>query len=248
MQLTIVDDYDALGRVAADIVTALLRANPRANIVVPTGETPLGMYRELASRHLRGDVDASHLRVFQLDEYLGLEPDDPRLLYRWMERSFLRPLDIDDTRVIRLESDTPDPHETCSRYDATLAGLGGYDLAILGLGPNGHLGFNEPPSADDAPTRVVDLTEESIESNARYWGGRERVPRRAMTAGMMQLLAARSILLLVSGARKRDILRRIRQGPVTPEVPASYLQRASDVTVLADRAAAGTTRGETHAI
>src|SRR5205807_8145018 len=114
---------------------------------------------------------------------------------------------------------------------------GGYDLSVLGLGPNGHLGFNEPPCDAEVPTRMVELTEASIESNTHYWGGRERVPRRAVTAGMAQLLAARQTLLVVSGAHKREILLRAVIGPITPDVPASYLQQVANVTVLADRAA-----------
>ena len=135
--------------------------------------------------------------------------------------------------------DAPDPEGACRAYDRALQAAGGFDLAVLGLGPNGHLGFNEPPCGREAPTRVVSLTPQSVESNARYWGGPEQVPRRALTAGMAVLLTARRILLLAAGESKADILRRTLEGPINPDVPASYLQTVPGVTVIADRAAAG---------
>jgi glucosamine-6-phosphate deaminase len=151
-------------------------------------------------------------------------------------------MQIPDINVVRLPGDAPDPKAVCAAYERAVEAAGGIDLAVLGLGPNGHLGFNEPPSDPRSPTRIVDLTEESVESNARYWGGRERVPRQALTAGMSVMLAARHILLVASGERKADILQRALQGPVTAAVPASYLQQAPHVTVIADHAAAAKLR------
>jgi len=235
----IAEDYDALSRIAADIVSDLVRTHPRASLIVPTGETPLGLYRALAARRRRGEFDASHLRVVQLDDYLGLADDDPRSLYRWMKTAFLDPLGVPDAQVIRLRGNTPDPDAACRAYEAAVREAGGIDLAVLGLGPNGHLGFNEPPIGPDAPTRRVVLTPASMESNARYWGGRDRVPTAALTAGMDVLLAARRTLLIVSGAHKRDIVRRAMRGPIGPDVPASYLRQAHNVTILADKAAWG---------
>ena len=237
VDLIIVDDYDALSRAGADWMAEAIQTKPDAAIVAATGDTPMGMYLELAQRHLRGLIDTSRLRVFQLDAYLGLSPDDPRALIGWTRRSFIGPLGIAEANVVRLAGDAPDPWEACRAYEAAAREVGGFKISILGLGPNGHIGFNEPPSPPDASTRVVDLTPESIESNARYWGGEEQVPRQALTCGMDLLLTARRTLLLVSGARKHQILHRVIEGPQTPEVPASYLQSAPDVTVIADRAA-----------
>lgn len=228
------DSYEHLSQLGADIIARTLARRPDASILVATGNTPMGVYEELARRQRQGELDARKVRVFQLDEYVGLGPDDFRSLYGWTRRSFVEPLGIPEQQVTRLEADADDSQ---AAYEAAVAAAGGIDLAILGLGPNGHLGFNEPPSEADAPTRLIDLTEESIESNATYWGGRDQVPRRAMTAGMNVILAARHIVVLVSGKHKRTILERTLSGPVTPDVPASWLQRAPNVTILADREA-----------
>ena len=237
MEIIIVDDYEALSRAGAGWMVEAIRDKPAAAIVAATGDTPMGMYVELAQVRIRGLIDTSRLRVFQLDAYLGLAPDDPRALFGWTRRSFIEPLGIAAENVVRLAGDAVDPWEACRFYEAAVREIGGFDLSILGLGPNGHIGFNEPPSPPDAPTRVVDLTPESILSNARYWGGEDQVPRQALTCGMDLLLAARRTLLLVSGAHKYEILHRTVEGPQTPEVPASYLQSAPNVTVIADRAA-----------
>jgi glucosamine-6-phosphate deaminase len=235
MKLIITENYEELSRVGADMMAEIIAARPDATMVLATGSTPMGVYSELAKRKEAGQLDAARLRVFQLDEYLGVPSGDPRSLYDWMVRSFVAPLGVPESNVVRLLAVSPDPNAACEAYDRAVLETGGFELSVLGLGPNGHLGFNEPPSDPSLHTRVIDLTEESIESNARYWGGRDMVPRQALTAGMSQLMAARQTLLVVSGTHKQEILRRTIQGPVTPEVPASFLQRAANVTVLADR-------------
>lgn len=237
MNLLIVEDYEALSQAGADWLSAAIQAKPDATLVLATGDTPMGMYRELAERYSRGLVKTSQLRVFQLDAYLGLLPDDRRSLFAWMRRSFFEPLGISESNVVRLPGDSSDPSEACRVYAAAARQVGGFDISILGLGPNGHLGFNEPPSPPDAPTRLVDLTPASIISKSRYWGDEGDVPRQALTCGMDLLLAARQTLLVVSGAHKHRILHRTLEEPQTPDVPASYLQSAPRVTVLADRAA-----------
>ncbi|BDI32048.1 glucosamine-6-phosphate deaminase [Capsulimonas corticalis] len=244
MKIIIRPDYESLSRTAADLVQAVVAVNPKATLLLATGNTPVGLYRELAKHHARGEFDASQTTIVQLDAYLELAPDDERSLYGWLDREFLAPQGIPPSNVIRLPGDTADPEDTCREFDRALAQAGGVDLSVLGLGPNGHLGFNEPPCAADAPTRIVALTPESIVSNARYWGRADRVPTRAITAGMSDLLAARATLLLVSGAHKREILSETIHGPITGHVPASYLQNAANVTVLADRDALPSASGD----
>ena len=225
-----------MSAVSADRVCAVVTDRPDASIVAATGRTPAGLYEELANRHSDGSIDGSRVRLFQLDEYAGIERDDPRSLFGWLARTVADPWGIDHGFVVGFSPDG-DHASTCAAYDAAVDAAGGLDLAILGLGSNGHIGFNEPPSSADAPTRVVRLSRESIETNKRYWGDDADVPESAFTAGMDVLLAARKIVLLASGDHKRDIIHRALHGPITPSVPASALQSAPDVTAVVDRAA-----------
>ncbi|PYE52764.1 glucosamine-6-phosphate deaminase [Deinococcus yavapaiensis KR-236] len=220
----VVKDALEAARVAADIIARIVRDKPTAALLVATGNTPLPAYAELARRAENGEVDFSRVLAVQLDEYVGLEEDDPRSLWRWTRRSFVDPLGV--TRTLRLVDVTT--------FDDDIAKVGGLDLAVLGLGPNGHLGFNEPPCDEHAKTREVDLTPESLVSNARYFD--LPVPTRARTAGMTTILSAREKLLIVTGAHKRRILARTLDEVSSRDVPASWL-RGEDTTVVADEEA-----------
>ena len=199
------------------------------------------MYRELGRLARLGTLDTSGLTLVQLDEYAGLADGDERSLRGWLERDVARPLGVPPARLIALAS--PDPRDegavavACRDWDRAVAAAGGLDVAILGLGPNGHLGFNEPPSASSAPTRLVELTEASQASNARYFPAGVPVPTHAITAGMGVLLSARRKLLVVTGVAKRPILRRLLEEPISDDLPASHLGAVSGVTLLADTAA-----------
>jgi glucosamine-6-phosphate deaminase len=237
-QIHVVEDADGLGRVGANLVTDVVAATPAAWVVVATGRTPMGLYAELASRRRAGVFDPSAVTAVQLDEYLDLKPDDGRSLLGWMHRSFLEPLGVGDERVIRLPLDG-DLRESCAAYDRSMEARGPLDLAILGLGTNGHLGFNEPPSGPESPTRVVKLSAATLEANGRYWDG-SVVPARAVTMGLHHLLRARTIVLVVSGSSKGTIVHRALEGAVGPDLPASFVQQAAgDVHVVVDRAAWG---------
>lgn len=236
MEVVVVDDPAALASAAADVVVAAVESAPNAVILAATGDTPMGCYAELASRRAAGAFDPSGVRVAQLDEYVGVDDHDPRSLYGWMRRSLCDPLGIGPDRTIRLTPDG-DPADACAAYEAEVAAAGGIDLAVLGLGPNGHLGFNEPPTEADAPTRAIMLTRASIESNARYWGT-NHVPECAVTAGMSLILAARRVVLLVSGAHKRAILDDLRHSAPDARLPASWLHQHPQAVVIADRTAA----------
>ncbi len=238
MNLTVTADSAALSELAADRIIEVITARPEAVLLVATGSSPLGAYEAVARRVRAERIATDRLRIFQLDEYLDLAEDDPRTLYGWMRRAVLEPLAIPEANVVRLPSNVSDEAATRHDYEAAVGAAGGFDLAILGLGPNGHLGFNEPPSGPAAATRIVNLTPESIVSNGRYWGGPERTPRRAITAGMDLILAARQALLIVPGEHKRAILQQTVSGPETPMVPASYVRRCAG-EVICDRAAWG---------
>ncbi|MEJ7749657.1 MAG: glucosamine-6-phosphate deaminase [Candidatus Limnocylindrales bacterium] len=229
-------ELDAAG---GTLVTSWLHAAAAAGRSAPTlqpalGTSALGIYRDLARRRVRGELDTAALRLIQLDEYLGLGRTDPRSLLGWLRRDVAEPLAIPDDRIIALPGDPTDQAAALRTYDDRVAAAGGVDIAILGLGPNGHLGFNEPPSDADAPTRAVALTEASLQSNARYWGDRAAVPSHALTAGMTTILGARRILLVVSGRAKQTILDRLLDEPVSSNLPATFLRTVPGVTLLAD--------------
>ena len=211
MRTVVVDDYEALSRAAADAIAATARAPARCAAAAGHGRHADGRLPR-AGRAARRAASSTprRLRAAQLDEYAGLAADDRRSLYGWMVSSFLEPLDV-PARAARSGS-TPGsrPTSPAAHYDAAVAAGGGFDLAVLGLGPNGHLGFNEPPIERDAPTRLVPLTPASVRSNARYWGDEDNVPREALTCGLASMLEAREILLVVSGAHKREILQPAR--------------------------------------
>jgi glucosamine-6-phosphate deaminase len=239
VEVIAVRDQAELAAVGADLVTGWLAERPTPTLLAALGDSPLGIYAELADRRRDGRFDTGRLRVVQLDAYLGIGRGDRRSLGGWLDRVVVEPLGVAEERVIRLPGDAPDPTTVARTWDAAVAAAGGIDVAVLGLGPNGHLGFNEPPSGPTAPTRVVDLTEASLESNGRYWGSSQDVPRRAITGGMPALLLARHPLLVVSGAHKRAVLRRVLDGPAGDDVPASYLRDVPATVVLADHAALG---------
>jgi len=234
MKLIAAADHDDLSRQAAALVIDQVETKPASLLVVPTGETPLGMFRALVSA--AGGADFSRASFVTLDEYAGIGPGDRRRLLLWLRRELLDPLGIGDDRVIAFDPEA-EPVAEAARIEAAIAALGGIDLAVVGLGPNGHLGFNEPGSAFDSRARLVALTPASIRSNAAYWGSEADVPREAFTLGLGTLRAARRLAMIASGARKRAILGRTLRGAVGEETPATLLRVHPDATVIADREA-----------
>ncbi|NDV01331.1 glucosamine-6-phosphate deaminase [Pseudoroseicyclus tamaricis] len=238
MKRIITDDAASLAETGARQLAEALAEEPALVAAIATGNSPIALYERLAELRAAGEVDAGQMTAVQLDSYIGTPDDDPRSLWDWMRRAFVAPMGLTDAQVLRFAADPEDPEAECARMGTELEAAGGLGLAVVGLGPNGHLGFNEPGSAPGALTRPVELSPESLQSNAAYWqGGIESVPRRAMTLGLAPLLSARRILLVVSGAHKHEILRRAVEGPVSEDCPASWLQRCPQATVIADRAA-----------
>jgi glucosamine-6-phosphate deaminase len=233
-KLRAASDEQSLAAVGADIVCDVVRAVPNAVVTFATGQSAMPVYRELAERVDRGEIDFSEVRVFELDGYLGIPLDDRRSLYAWLMRDVVVPLRIPERAVTRLRGEASDTEAACRDYDRALDRVGGYDLAVLGLGPNGHVAFNEPPADPESDAHVLDVTEESVESAVRYWGSREEVPRRAITTGLRRLIAARRVLLLARGEAKRGALERALKGEADPMTPAWFLNRSADVTFLTD--------------
>jgi glucosamine-6-phosphate deaminase len=239
MRIARFDDPTSLARAASRALADLIASKPDSVILLPTGNTPIPVYRELAKLALVECLDCSRLRIVQLDEYAGVTRDDERCLFGWMRREVLDPLGIEIEQVVAFDA-CAEPAGACARMDHAIERLGGIDLSILGLGLNGHLGFNEPPCGPSAPTRWLTLTPESLASNQVYWGAIDRVPRHAFTIGMDLILSSRRIWLWVLGASKQEILRRTVAETHCAEVPASWLQTVPErVTIFADRAALG---------
>lgn len=238
MKISIVPDYHAMSLRGADVVTEVLTRNPSCALCLPTGNTPLGMFRILIDRITSGTLDATKSQWFLLDEYVGIDDDDPESLTGWLKREFLTPAGIPDANIHELPTKSGDLVASARQYEQDLAAAGGFELAVLGLGGNGHIAYNEPGSTADSRTRVLTLTEESIEQARGYFQGRT-VPTQAISAGVATLLEARRIVLLVSGESKAEVLRDAVFGPQTSANPASFLQLAGDrVEVVADQAAA----------
>lgn len=237
--ISIVSAYEALSMQAADVVTQCVNDNPTGAITLPTGETPRGMYEELVRRIHAGSLDFSAVQFFCLDDYLGTSMTDEASLTGWLNEVFLEPAHLPRRNIHFIPTRAEDPRAAAERYDRDIAEAGGLGLAVVGLGPNGHVGFNEPGSARESRTRIVDLTEESREQNAAYYEGQQTIPPQAITMGLGTILEARRIVLIAAGDSKADILKAALEGPVTPDVPASFLRTAGNrVRVIVDEAAA----------
>jgi len=237
MRLIMTADYEELSREAARFVARRLLSQPNLVLALPTGETPLGFYRELVRLYKHGVLDFSQATTFNLDEFLGLPPGHPASFRSYMERHFWSRVNL-RPEACHIPSSLPeDPETECKRYEVLIAEKGGLDLAVLGLGKNGHIAFNEPGTPFGSLTHVVELSKETREAEASRFGGLKKVPKKAITMGIRTIMHAREILLLVSGEEKAEIFARVMQGPVIPEVPASVLQLHPAFTVIADRAA-----------
>lgn len=227
-----VEDAETLGRKGAIFIAGQILARPEGVIGLATGSTPVGVYRELARLYESGWLDFSRLITFNLDEYCGLSGSDENSYRRFMDEHLFDHVNIrkDNTHVP--DGMAEDLQAECDRYERLIADAGGIDLQLLGIGHDGHIGFNEPGAHFPAGTHVAELTELTIEANTRFFDRSEQVPRRALTMGIGTIMKARRILLLASGSDKKEILQRALYGPITPEVPASVLQLHPDVTVI----------------
>lgn len=236
MQRLIATDYDDLSRRTADLVLAALAAKPTSLFVFPTGATPLGMFRLLVADARAGRADFSRAAFAVLDEYAGLAPGDRRSLTAWLRKELLDPIGVAPSSLLAFDSQGAADREG-ARMEAAIAARGSIDLAIVGLGPNGHLGFNEPGSTADSAARLLDLDTTSIEAN-RAWFGGDYAPRQGATVGLRTILGSRRVLLLAFGAAKANAVRAMINGPGATSCPASFLQSHPDAHVFLDEAAA----------
>jgi len=231
LKILTVADYSELSLAALDAVTQAVALQPHLNVVFPTGHTPIGLYHHLRSEHSKGRFSLDDAEVFMLDEYLDL-PSYPEGSYRSFLREHLGEVAFNNVTMFH-SLGTGDALASCRRYDWELTFVGGIDLAVIGLGRNGHVGFNEPSARVDERTHVVDLTESTLEANFPGQPDSAR-PTRAITMGLRDLLEARSVLMLVSGSAKAPVLAALRDGIIDPLIPATHLLDHQNFTIIAD--------------
>ena len=237
MRIIQTENYEDMSARAAALIAAQVVARPESVLGLATGSTPIGIYRQLVQWNRTGMLSFARVRTVNLDEYCGLSAGHDQSYRYFMQVNLFDHVDVLPENTHVPDGLAPDPEAEGARYDALLDALGGTDLQLLGLGHNGHIGFNEPGSAFVLPTHPVELTESTINANSRLFASRDEVPRRAITMGIRGIMGAKRVLVAVSGADKAEAVAKSFAGPVTPEVPASILQLHPDVVLVGDRAA-----------
>lgn len=227
-------DYADMSRKAANIISAQVILKPNCVLGLATGDSPIGTYDQLIDWYKKGDVDFSEVSTYNLDEYFGIADDDPQSYHYFMNKHFFDHINIDPKNVHVPAGSNTDVDEVCASFDKMVADAGFCDLQLLGIGRNGHIGFNEPDDVFSKGTHCVNLTESTIEANSRLFEREEDVPRRAYTMGVQTIMNARSILVVANGEKKARAVHDMCFGPVTPQCPASILQLHTNVTIVAD--------------
>ena len=238
MRLIRAKDYADVSRKAANIIAAQIQLKPNCVLGLATGSSPVGTYKELIAKYQSGDLDFSQVHTVNLDEYVGLTKDHDQSYAYFMRTNLFDHVNIDQANCNIPNGMNPDAEAECARYDAVIDGFGGADLQLLGLGPNGHIGFNEPADAFVKNTNKVRLTDATIDANQRFFASRDDVPRYALTMGMGNILRAKKLLMIVSG-HKEDAMRRLLLSErIDPHCPATFLRLHRDAVVLLERSLA----------
>ena len=237
MRLMIAKDYADVSRKAANIIAAQIYLKPDCVLGLATGSSPVGTYKELIARYEAGDLDFSQVRTVNLDEYVGLPKDHDQSYAYFMRRNLFDHVNIDQANCNIPDGMNPDADAECARYDAIIDGFGGADLQLLGLGANGHIGFNEPAGAFAKGTNHVKLTDSTIDANQRFFARREDVPTEAYTMGIGSIMKAKRVLLVCNGGGKAQAVKDCFFGPIRPQAPGSILQLHPDFTLIVDEAA-----------
>ena len=237
MKIIKAKDYQDMSRKAANIISAQVIMKPDCVLGLATGSTPIGAYENLVNWYQKGDLHFSGVTTVNLDEYKGLTRDNDQSYYYFMNEHLFSKVNVDPKRTFLPDGTEPDSAKACEDYNHVIESVGGVDLQLLGLGHNGHIGFNEPSDIFKAKTHCVDLTETTIQANKRFFASIDDVPRQAYTMGIQTIMQARKILVVVSGAEKAAIVKEAFFGPITPKVQASVLQLHHDVILVADEAA-----------
>ena len=237
MKIVRARDYDDMSRKVANIISAQVILKPESVLGLATGSTPIGAYKQLAEWNKKGDCDFSQVSTYNLDEYRGLSHDDPQSYHYFMKTNFFDHINIDQANTHVPDGSNPDAEAACADYDRIVAAAGYPDLQLLGIGNNGHIGFNEPDDHFSKGTHCVALTESTIQANSRLFDRIEDVPRQAYTMGVQTIMFARMIVIAANGRAKAQAVYDMCYGPVTPRCPASILQLHNNVVVVADEEA-----------
>lgn len=237
MQIYRTKDYEDMSRKAANIIASQVVLKPDCVLGLATGSTPIGAYKNLVEKYEQGDLDFSQVTTVNLDEYKGLPRENDQSYYYFMHDNLFDHVNVKPENTHLPDGTKEDANEECARYEELIRSLGGQDLQLLGLGHNGHIGFNEPDAVFEKTTHCVDLQESTIEANKRFFASADDVPKQAYTMGIGTIMQSKKILVVVSGEDKADTVAKAFFGPVTPEVPASILQFHKDVILVADEAA-----------
>ena len=237
MKLYRAKDYKDMSRKAANIISAQVIMKPNCVLGLATGSTPIGTYDQLVEWYNKGDLDFSQITTVNLDEYKGLTRENDQSYYYFMNDKLFSRVNVNKERTFLPDGMEPDSEKACKAYNEIIASVGGIDLQLLGLGHNGHIGFNEPSDTFEAETHCVDLTESTIKANQRFFASIDEVPKQAYTMGIKTIMQANKVLVVVSGEDKAKIVKEAFFGPITPKVQASVLQLHKDVIVVADEAA-----------
>lgn len=238
MRIVLAKDYDTLSEIAADLVAEQIRLKPDSVVGLATGNTPLGMYRELVKIHRQKQLSFCRLVTFNLDEYIALRKEDSHSYHYYMKHHFFRHVDIPEANQHIPNGEAGNIEQECLAYEQKIKEAGGIDLQILGIGRNGHIGFNEPDVKFKTATHRAELAEPTIRANSHFFSSLEQVPRFAISMGIKTIMQARNIVVLVNGEDKAEVLERALGGDISPGIPASILQLHRHVTVIAEESAA----------
>lgn len=230
-------DYEEMSRKAASIIAAQVIAKPNCVLGLATGSTPIGAYKKLVEWYENADLDFSEVTTVNLDEYKGLPKQNDQSYYYFMNDNLFNHVNINKERTFLPDGTEADSEAACKKYEEIVRSVGGADLQLLGMGHNGHIGFNEPSDIFEKDTHCVDLAESTIQANKRFFASEADVPRQAYTMGIGTIMSAKKILIVISGEEKAETVKKAFFGPITPQVPASILQLHPDVVVVADEAA-----------
>jgi glucosamine-6-phosphate deaminase len=238
MKILVCKDYEELSRKSAEIVVSQVNQKKDSVLGLATGGTPVGMYQELVKSYREGKVDFGKVITFNLDEYYGVDPKNVNSYHYYMNTNFFDHVNIDRKNINIPNGMSKDIEKECREYDEKIQSLGGIDLQILGVGLNGHIGFNEPARELMSTTHITDLTKETINANARFFEDISQVPTKAITVGMATILRSKKIVVLINGKNKSKIFDKITGKKITTQIPATLLQLHPDVTIVVDEQAA----------